>query len=161
LLTVQRKYEPDKALSKIEAYCVYQERSQQEVRDKLYSWGLHRNEVENLISNLIGNGFIKEERFASAFAGGKFRIKKWGRNKIKMALKSKSVSDPLIKKAISEIDDREYEKTLRQIIDSKSKLVTEKNPFKRKQKIASYAISKGFEPELVWRLLKADDDVST
>lgn len=148
---------PEKALKKAESYCAYQERSQQEVRDKIYSWGLHRIEVENIISTLIGSGFLKEDRFASAFAGGKFRIKKWGRNKIKMALKAKNVSEPLIKKALSEIDDREYEKVLRGLINARSKQTAEKNPLKKNYKVASYVISRGFEPELVWSLLRDEE----
>jgi regulatory protein len=148
---------PEKALKKAEDYCAYQERSQQEVRDKIYSWGLHRNEVENILVSLIDSGYLKEERFASAFAGGKFRIKKWGRNKIRIALQQKKVSDPLINKALSEIDDREYEKILNEVINSYSKKVIEKNPLKRNYKIASYAISRGFEPELVWSHLRLAD----
>src|SRR6187549_1978004 len=94
---------PEKALQKAENYCAYQERSQQEVRDKIYSWGLHRNDVENIISKLITDGFLKEERFAQAYARGKFRIKKWGRNKIREALRGKKVPDSLINKSLKEI----------------------------------------------------------
>jgi regulatory protein len=146
------------ALIKAQRYCVYQERSQQEVRDKLYSWGLHRNEVENVISELIGSDFLKEERFATAFAGGKFRIKKWGRNKIRIALEQKKVSEPLINKALKEIGDRDYTKALKDVITSQSKKVAEKDPFKRNYKIASYAIRRGFEPELVWQMVKELSD---
>lgn len=149
----QKIYSYETALKKAESYCAYQERSQQEVRNKIYSWGLHRNDVENIIISLISNNYLKEERFANAFTSGKFRMKKWGRNKIKAGLKNKKVSEPLIKKALSVIDDREYEKTLKEIIKSKSKKITEKNPIKKNYKIASYAISRGFEPELVWETL--------
>jgi regulatory protein len=147
---------PDAALKKAESYCAYQERSQQEVRDKIYSWGLHRNDVENIITHLISSGFIKEERFATAFAGGKFRMKKWGRNKIRIALREKKVSEPLIKKALSEISDNDYYKTLRELISSKEKKIVEKNPLKKNYRIASYMISRGFEPELVWDILKTE-----
>jgi regulatory protein len=144
---------PEQAIQKAESYCAYQERSQQEVRDKIYSWGLHQKEVENIISNLISSGFLKEERFAIAFASGKFRIKKWGRIKIKMALQLKKVSEPLIRKALSSIDDREYEKILKEVIRLREKTEEEKNPLKRKNKIASYVISRGFEPELVREII--------
>lgn len=143
-----------KAITKAQKYCAYQERSQQEVRDKLYSWGLHRRDVENVISELINSNFLKEERFASAFAGGKFRMKKWGRNKIRIALEQKKVSEPLINQALKEIADHDYTKALREVIASQQKKVTEKDPFKRKYKIASYAIRRGFEPEMVWEALK-------
>ena len=149
---------PEKALLKAENYCAYQERSQQDVRDKIYSWGLHRNDVENILSTLITTGFLKEERFATTFARGKFRIKKWGRNKIRQALRGKKVPEPLIKKALSEIDEREYGKILHDVIVNRSKTVTEKNTIKRNYKIASYVISRGFEAELVWEALNQSEE---
>jgi regulatory protein len=144
---------PEKALTKAQRYCAFQERSQQEVRDKLYSWGLHRNQVEQLISELIGDGFLKEERFAEAFAGGKFRIKKWGKVKIKQALKAKQVSDPLIRKALASISDRDYRKMLEKVIADKASKTVASNPFTFKQQLARYAISRGFEAELVWEVI--------
>jgi regulatory protein len=137
-------------LEKARKYCSYQERSQQEVRDKLYELGLHRNEVEQCIAQLVSENYLNEQRFAIAYAGGKFRIKQWGRVKIKLALKQKKVSDYCIRKALEEISNRDYKTTLNKILSSKSKEVKEKNPLKRKYKIAQYAISRGFEPEMVW-----------
>ncbi len=151
---------PEKALKKAENYCVFQERSQQEVRDKIYSWGLHRKEVEEIISTLISTDFLKEERFALAFAGGKFRIKKWGRHKIRKALQDKKVSEPLINKALSQIDEVEYKKTLQRLITERTKLVKEANSFKKKNKIATYAISRGFEPEMVWEIIGQPSSIS-
>src|SRR6478735_4591510 len=81
-----KRYSIDQSLVKAQKYCAYQERSQQEVRDKLYTFGLHKNQVEELISRLISDGFLKEERFAIAYATGKFRSKKWGVIKIRHGL---------------------------------------------------------------------------
>ena len=158
-LPVKKVLTVEQALIRIQKYCAYQERSQQEVRNKLFNWGLHRDEVESMIVDLISDNFLKEERFALAFTGGKFRMKKWGRIKIKMALQEKRVSEPLIKKALSEIAEKDYIKTLKEVIRLKEKVTKEKNSFKRKHKIATYAIQRGFEPELVWSLLgKTDED---
>jgi regulatory protein len=137
-------------LEKARKYCAYQERSQQEVRDKLYDLGLHRNEVEQCIAQLLSENYLNEQRFAIAFAGGKFRMKEWGRVKIKLALKAKKVSDYCIRKALEEISPKDYRKTLGKILSSKSNEVREKNPLKKKYKVAQYAISRGFEPEMVW-----------
>ena len=137
-------------LDKARKYCAYQERSQQEVRDKLYDWGLHRNEVEQCISQLISENYLNEQRFAIAYAGGKFRMKEWGRVKIKLALKQKKVSDYCIRKALDEISGKDYKATLSRLLSKKSKEVKEKNPLKKKYKVAQYAISRGFEPEMVW-----------
>ena len=150
--------DPQQAFLKAQKYCAYQERSQQEVRDKLYGYGLHKKDVEQLIAELIDSGYLKEERFALAFTGGKFRAKSWGRIKIKQALQQKKVSDVLIRQALKSIDDRAYRVTLQKLIDAKSKIVVEKNPLKKNYKVAQYAISRGFEPELVWGILKEGMD---
>src|ERR1700759_5714121 len=95
-------------LSKAEHYCAYQERSQQEVRDKLYEWGLYSQQVENIISRLIEGNYLNEERFAKEYARGKFNQKAWGRIKIKQGLKFKQVPDKLIKKALDTINLSDY-----------------------------------------------------
>ena len=139
-----------KELEKARKYCAYQERSQQEVRDKLYEWGLHRNEVEQCIAQLVSENYLNEQRFAIAYAGGKFRMKEWGRVKIRLALKAKKVSGYCIRKALEEISSKDYRRTLNKILSSKTKEVKESNPLKKKYKVAQYAISRGFEPEMVW-----------
>ncbi len=148
---------PAEALVRIQKYCAYQERSQQEVRNKLFQWGLHSEEVETMIMDLISNGFLKEERFTTAFTGGKFRQKKWGKIKIRLALQEKKVSEPLIRQALAEIPEKDYIKALKEVIRNRENSVKESNPFKRKHKIASYAIQRGFEPDLVWNILGQPD----
>lgn len=137
------------ALAKAENYCAYQERSQQEVRDKLYEWGLYPSAIENVIVQLIAGNFLNEERFANAYATGKFRQKGWGRIKIKLGLKLKKVSDPLIKKALKSIDEDEYTLMLQKIISKREPLIKEKDPYKRRYKLQQYAMSRGFESDLI------------
>jgi len=145
------------ALAKAEHYCAYQDRAQQEVRDKLYEWGLWTDAVENIISQLITANYLNEERFAKAYVRGKFNQKAWGRVKIKQGLKLKKVSDVLIKKALLTIDGDDYLRTLQQIITKKAALVEEKNDFKRRYKLQQYAMSRGFEADLVADVLKNSD----
>lgn len=142
------------ALAKAEHYCAYQERSQQEVRDKLYEWGLWTDAVENIISQLIGSNFLNEERFAKAYAKGKFNQKGWGRIKIKQGLKFKRVPDVLIKKALQTIDASAYFNSLEQVIIKKSAVLTEKDPYKRKYKLQQYALGRGYETDLIAEVLK-------
>ena len=137
------------ARQRIESWCAYQERAQQETRDKLYEYGLHKTDVEQIITELIGNNFLNEERFAIAFAGGKFRIKKWGKVKIKIELRQRKVSDYCINKALKQIPDKDYFSTLEKIILQKSKLVKETNKIKKHYKLIQYAASRGFEKDLI------------
>jgi regulatory protein len=149
----KKRFTPDQARIKAEAWCAYQERCQQEVRDKLYDWGLHQENVETIISELISKNFINEERFAIAFAGGKFRIKKWGRIKIRLELKQRKVSDYCIRKGMAVIDEDEYILTLKKLLTEKSRLVKEKHPLKKKYKLMNYLSSKGYETDLINEVL--------
>jgi len=144
---------PEIALIKMQSWCAYQERCQQETRDKLYGFGLWPDAIENIISSLIESNFLNEERFAMQFAHGKHSIKKWGRIKIKIELKQKRVSEYCIKKAMQQIDDKEYILTLRKLIETKQRLTKEKSPIKLKLKVLNYALSKGYERDLVFDIL--------
>ena len=106
------RIDKEQAIQRIRHFCAYQERAQQEVRDKLYAFGMTPDEVEEIISDLISANFLNEARFAESFAGGHFRIKLWGKQKIKYALQQKRVSPVNIKKALLSIDQDAYAKTL-------------------------------------------------
>jgi len=142
------------ALAKAEHFCAYQERAQQEVRNKLYEWGLWTDAVENIIIQLIAGNFLNEERFAKAYAQGKFKLKGWGRIKIKQGLKLKNIPPALLKKALQTIDADDYIAMLSKILYKKAALLTEKDAFKRRYKLQQYALSRGYESDLIADVLK-------
>ena len=145
----------EQALPKVRQYCAYQERCHSEVKEKLYSFGLYKKDVEQLISNLIEENYLNEERFAIVFAGGRFRIKHWGKVKIKYELKQKQVSEYCIKKALQEINSADYLKTLYKLAEGKLKLLeVEKNIFTKKKKLQDYLLQKGFEGQLIQTVIK-------
>ncbi|GAC1594435.1 MAG: regulatory protein RecX [Ginsengibacter sp.] len=138
-------FTPEQSLPKIKQYCAYQERCHKEVKDKLYSFGLHKIDVEYIISKLIEEDYLNEERFAILYAGSKFRLKHWGKIKIKLALKEKFVSDYCIKKALAGIDIDDYERTLLKLVEEKLRsLKGEKNVFIMKRKLQDYLLQKGY-----------------
>ena len=145
------------ALVKAEHFCAYQERSQKEVRYKLVEWGMRGDELEEIISELILNNFLNEERFAKSYASGKFNIKHWGRVKIKQGLKLKGVPDKILQKAIYSIDDDDYLQTIEKLAIKKAQSLRENDPFKRKNKLMSYLQAKGFETDLILLVLKASN----
>lgn len=145
-----KKLSFSEAKLKIASYCTYQERCQQEVRDKLYSYGLFSNDVEEMISYLITENYLNELRFSKAYAGGKFRIKKWGRIRIQLELKRRKLSDYCIKKGLDEIDENEYLDTLGQIILSRMNKLPKSTPFEKQTKIAAYLFNRGYEKDLIW-----------
>ncbi|RLJ80331.1 regulatory protein RecX [Pedobacter alluvionis] len=145
------------ALAKAESFCVYQERSQKEVRYKLVEWGMRGDELEEIITDLIINNFLNEERFAKSYASGKFNIKHWGRVKIKQGLKLKGVPDKILQKAIYSIDEDDYLQTIEKLAVKKAESLAENDAFKRKNKLMSYLQAKGFETDLILLVLKASN----
>jgi regulatory protein len=146
----------EQALQKAKHYCGYQERCHSEVKEKLYSMGLYKQQVEECLSQLIEENYLNEERFAQQFAGGKFRMKQWGRVKIKYELKQKQVSEYCIKKGLKEIDEADYIRALEQLTLKKwTAIKAEKNLFIKLRKTQDYLLQKGYEYELVKQALQA------
>ena len=142
------------ALSKLQKYCAYQERSHSEVRTKLLNIGQRGKDLEDIMADLIEQGFLNEERFAIAYTGGKFRMKRWGKNKILQQLKLRKISDYSIKRSMKQINDDDYRQALKDTIEKKWKTVRDTNPLSKKNKVARFCIGRGYEPELVWALLE-------
>ena len=150
-----KKLSREQALPQIKQFCVYRERCHSEVKEKLYSLGLYKNDVEQLMAQLIEENYLNEERFAKQYAGGKFRMNQWGRVKIKYALRQKQVSDYSIKKGLKEISEADYKKTLQKLAEQKLKtLKNESNVFSKKKKLQDYLLQKGYEGELVRVVMK-------
>lgn len=148
------KLSPEVAGQKIRNWCAYQERSHHETRQKLFGYGLTSEEAEGIIADLIQENFLNEQRFAIAFAGGKFRIKHWGRVKIKIDLKRHKVSDANINKALNSIQEDDYRAMIIKIIEKKMETQSGLQFQKRYYTALNYLISRGFESDLVKEQLK-------
>ena len=139
----------EQALQKLKHYCTYQERSHYEVIQKLWELAVKKSDHDEIIASLIDDDYLNEERFAIQYAGGKFRMKEWGKKKILYGLREKKVSDYSIKKALAAIDEEDYMKVLSKLAEEKfSSLKTEQH-MERKKKTIDYLIQKGYEYELV------------
>lgn len=145
------------ALRKAAMFCAYQERTQQEVRDRLKEWGIWGDEAEEVIADLIQQNYLNEERFAKSFAGGKFRVKGWGKRKIKQHLQQRGISGYNLDQAMKEIAPDDYRDTLADLLAKKRRMLHDDNPLVIKQKLLRYALSKGYESELVWQVLGETD----
>ena len=140
-------------LIKVASFCAYQERTLKEVRQKLREWEVADDDAEPVIAELIAQNYLNEERFARSFARGKFRVKKWGRLKIRQEMKLKGLSNELIQKGLMEIDGDAYEEVLRDLLEKKARSLRGES-VAVKQKIVRFALSRGFESDIVWDLLK-------
>jgi regulatory protein len=139
----------EQALQKLKHYCAYQERCHSEVKEKLYNLGIWKKDHDEIIATLIEENYLNEERFAIAFASGRFRIKQWGRVKIKYELKQKQVSEYSIKKALKQIDEDDYLRVLNKLVKEKYASLKNEQHLIRKKKTIDYLMQKGFEPQLI------------
>lgn len=139
-------------LNKARKYCSYQERCFADVKTKLNEWNASDKTIEKIIQTLEKEDFINEERYAIAFALGKLRNNKWGRNKIFYAMTRKQIPEIYIQMGLNEIDDEEYIHILKTVL--KSKKTDEKDEFKRNNKLVKYAVQKGFQAALAWKVIR-------
>jgi len=139
----------EQALQKARHYCAYQERCHSEVKEKLYGFGLKRQDVEEALSLLIEENYLNEERFAIQFAGGRFRMKQWGRIKIRYELRQKQVGDYCIKKGLASIGEEEYDRTLSRLAEDKWSDLEEEEPYIRRQKLQAWLVQKGYEMDRI------------
>ena len=143
----------EQALQKLRHYCSYQERSHYEVIQKLWELSIKKLEHDEIIATLIDEDYLNEERFAIQYAGGKFRMKDWGKKKILYGLREKKVSDYSIKKALAAIDEEDYLKTLNKLAQEKYNSLKGEQYLERKKKTIDYLMQKGYEYELVNKVL--------
>jgi regulatory protein len=149
LFVMYKNLGPEQALQKIKQFCAYQERCHFETKEKLFTMGLFKTDVERILSTLIEENYLNEERYAQAFAGGHFRQKKWGRVKIEAALKQKRVSTYNIRKGLKEIDEKAYLQCLQQLTTTKWTLLKGQQYLNRMAKTTSFLLQRGFELPLV------------
>lgn len=148
----QKSYTVKEATIKLMQFCAYRDRSQKEVEDKLKEMRMIPAAQEQIIIKLMQENFLNEERFARSFVRGKFRIKKWGRVKIKQHLKQRGISSPIIKLALEEIEDSIYYQTLYDIAEKKIRLINETDIYKKKKKLINFLLQRGYESHLVYRV---------
>ena len=144
----------EQALQKARHYCGYQFRCHQEVKDKLYSFGLSRQDVEAALATLVEEDYLNEERFAVQFAGGHFRLKQWGKVKIRYELKQRQVSDYCIKKALAAIEEDDYLKTLGKLATGKWETLKGETAFARRGKLQEYLVRKGYEQDRIAEVIR-------
>lgn len=146
----------DQVLDKMAKYCAYQERCVKDVVDKLKTFDLSSKDQEEILNYLIDNRFVNNERFAHAFVRGKINQSGWGLNKIRFHLMQKGIAKETIEGALQEADTEMYRQRLIELLQSKAKTVRATNDFEKKRKLAAFALQRGFEASLVWKVLKED-----
>ena len=143
-------YTVDEALKKLEYYCSYQERCHKDIEDKLFKMNMIPAAKEKIILHLLEHNFLNEERFAKAYARGKFRIKKLGKHRIIRELKFKGISKYNMDTALKEIPEEDYLNTFNELAEKKFNSITETNLSKKKKKLIDYLLYRGWETYLVY-----------
>jgi regulatory protein len=146
----QKTYTVDEAQKRLEHYCAYQERCHQEVTQKLYEMKMIPEARDQIMVHLLQHNFLNEERFAKAFVRGKFRIKKWGKQRLQLELKRKDINKTIITSALKEIDDQEYYTAFHDLAEKKVAQIRASNLQKKRKKLADYLLYRGWESHLVY-----------
>tara|TARA_B100000683_G_scaffold275182_1_gene325171 strand:+ start:9855 stop:10325 length:471 start_codon:yes stop_codon:yes gene_type:complete len=151
-----KAYNIKEVTDRIQSFCALQDRCQWEVEKKMREWGVEEDIIKNILTDLILEKFIDEQRFSESFCRGKFRIKRWGKLKIKNELKIRKISTSCINKGLDQILDKEYYSVLKELYEKKKNSLKDKNQFIQKGKIIKYLQQKGYENDLIWELINRD-----
>lgn len=155
-METHKTYTVEEAKRRLERYCAYQERCHKEVQKKLRELRMIPDAIDLIIHHLLQHNFLNETRFAQAFARGKFRNKKWGKQRIVRELKSREISKYTITIALKEISEAAYQKTFHELAEKRLRqLENETNIQKKKKKLADYLLYRGWESSLVWEKVKS------
>ncbi len=144
------------ALLQAAHFCAYQERTIQDVKKKLHSWDVSPEDTEAIIQRLIEDGYLSDQRYAQSFARGKFRTRQWGRLKIEQEMRRKGLESEDRKTGLEEIDENQYLQSLKSLLSKKAASLKDTDPRVRKQKLVRFALGKGYESGLVWKILGED-----
>jgi regulatory protein len=150
MISPKNSYSVDEATKKMEGYCAYQERCHKEVISKLREMHMIPQAIDLIVGHLIQENYLNEERFSRSFARGKFNIKKWGKNRIINELKQREISKYNINMALEEIESKEYVKTFNALAKKRLAEIREKDPQKRRKKLADYLFYRGWESGMVY-----------
>ena len=137
--------------TKLQYYCSYQDRCHKEVHEKLKTFNIIPEGVDQIISNLIRENFLNETRFCESFVRGKFKIKNWGKIRIINELKRRNISTYNINQGLKEIDELEYLKKFEEIFNKKLSSLEKLTPVLKKKKILSYLLYRGWESSLIYQ----------
>lgn len=150
-METHKTYSIEEAKARMESYCAYQERCHKEVQQKLRKMRMIPDAIDQVIFHLLQHNFLNETRFSQAFARGKFRVKKWGKNRIKNELKMRDISKYNVTLALKEIPDSDYYTTFQELVEKRLRqLENETNLQKKRKKLADYLLYRGWESHLVW-----------
>lgn len=150
-----RTYTLDEAKARMERYCAYRERCHKEVQQKLNEMRMIPEAIDHIIHHLITHNYLNETRYSTTFARGKFRIKKWGKQRIVRELKARDISQYNIKLALKEIPESEYYVAFHELSEKRwAQLATETDLQKKKKKFADYLLYRGWETNLIWDKLR-------
>lgn len=152
----RKVYTVEEIKRKLERYCIYQDRCHKEVEQKMFAYHLVPAARDHILLHLLENDFLNEERFSKSFARGKFRIKKWGRERISRELKLREISVYNLKVALKEIEEEEYLDTLQALYERRKESLSEENEFKRNKKLFDYLKYRGYETNLIVAVINQD-----
>ncbi len=150
---MKKEINQKEALNKAANLCSRMEKCKSDIRIKLVEWGLNKSMFDEVINSLEDDGFIDEERYTEYYVKEKVKFNHWGRIKIRAQLQSKQISETIIKEALNQIDEEQYVETLKDILSKKNNLLNEEDFHKKKAKLIRFASGKGYESELILKIL--------
>ena len=145
------------AYLQLAALCAQAEHCQQEMRDKMRRWELDETVQNRIVTRLVKERYVDDERYARAFVKDKIRYNKWGRRKVQQALWQKHIDTDIQQRVLDEIDEKEYLDVLRPLLKQKRKSIKAESDYELNLKLVRFALGRGFGFDIIRQCLNVDD----
>ena len=155
---MKKEMTEQEAYLQLAALCAQAEHCQQEMRDKMKRWEIDEIVQNRIISRLVKERYIDDERYARAFVKDKIRYNKWGRRKVQQALWQKRIDDDIQRRVLDEIDEKEYLDVLRPLLKQKRKTIKAQSDYELNQKLMRFALSRGFTFDIIRQCIDVEEE---
>ena len=139
------------------ALCAQAEHCQYEMLEKMRRWELSEEAQARVMSKLIKERYVDDERYAHAFVKDKIRYNKWGRRKVEQALWQKRIDDDIRTRVLDDVDDEEYLSVLRPLLKQKRKTIKAKDDYELNQKLMRFALGRGFTFDIIQQCMDIEE----
>ena len=154
---MKQKTEQDAYLT-LAALCAQAEHCQWEMTEKMRRWELSDEAQARIRERLVRERYVDDERFARAFVKDKVRYNKWGRRKVEQALWAKHIDETIRQQVLDEVDDEEYIRVLRPLLQQKRKTTKANSDYELNGKLIRFAMSRGFTMDIIKQCINVDDE---
>ena len=137
----------EQIISKLTAVCARAEHCKDDMLRRMQRWQVDEATQREVISYLVKEKYIDEERYARFFINDKIKYNRWGRRKVEQALYFKHIPREVYEPLLDDVANEDFESVLLPLLQNKVKNLKYANDYEKRMKLLRFAMQRGFSYE--------------